>query len=203
MVRTETDDLELWSLDAEGIARHELGRAVTASLVRFSPNSLTVAAVTGQGLSVWDTTKGERLVGPIENLQLRWGLGSFGALAEIFSADSRLLLTFAPTGVSIIDLQTRTVAPPLVGLGSNDQGVAGISISPDGRFLAAVQFNTAQLWDRATSTPLGKPLPLRNIARGAVFSRDSRRAAHVDAARSPGLGCRDAEAVDRTDRDKI
>ncbi|MSU50453.1 MAG: hypothetical protein EXS37_15440 [Opitutus sp.] len=179
MVRTATDDLELWSLGAEGIARHELGRSAHTGgdplQVRFSPDSLAVAAVTGQGLSVWDTTKGERILGPIENLRLQGNQGTGSALAELFSADSRLLLTFAPTGVSIIDLQTRTVAPPLVGLGSNNQGVAAISISPDGRFLAAVQLNTARLWDRATSTPLGEPLPLRTIARGAVFSRDSRR----------------------------
>jgi WD40 repeat protein len=95
-----------------------------------------------------------------------------GSLA--FSASGRLLavasagdvrfwnpLTGAQVGSPIV-----VDPPPQQGI---SRGVAGLALTPDGRYLATVDGNgQLQLWDTTTRRPVGLPLPPGSLTSGGL-----------------------------------
>ena len=163
-------DLELWNLAGPEIARRPLGNVGPGTTKRFSPDSSLLAVSAGGVLRVYNTGKGGQIVGPIENVL---GISPLYGANQSFSPSNRYLavVTKSNDTVQILDLMTRTLGEPL----RQNQSIVAVAFSPDDRYAAVVLSIGVQLWDLQSRTTVGERLPHRNITRGAVFTRDSKR----------------------------
>jgi WD40 repeat protein/class 3 adenylate cyclase len=155
--------VHLW--DARG---RPIGRlaAPGASDVAFTPDGRALAAATGDGAVVWDTSQ-------LDSRGVRYGAGGRPALHVAFAPNGRTLAVAGIDSVTLWKLASHA-ARRLPRRGTVD----AIAFSPDGRHLAVAPAQAPlELWD--VTAPGAAPRQLRGV-RGAVaiaFSPDRGRLA--------------------------
>jgi WD40 repeat protein/DNA-binding SARP family transcriptional activator len=142
----------IWDL-ATGRARETLGghtAAVTG--VTFSPDDRTLyTASWDRSVLVWDLA-GDRRLSRSFTAARRVSSQSFskkGALLALGHGDGT---------VTLVDLTRR--APAATPLQAHSGAVQAVALSPDGRLLASADAHSAIVWDLATRSPTGRPIPV-------------------------------------------
>jgi WD40 repeat protein len=88
----------------------------------------------------------------------------------VFIRQDSELVTATPDGIAWRDAATgRLFRTDPIG------GVAVLTVSPDGAYLAVGGYEQARLWNISTRSPVGPVLPHRNTILATAFSPDSRR----------------------------
>jgi WD40 repeat protein len=111
--------------------------------VTFSPDGRLLAAGTGGGAVIWDTTTWEKVGAPLK--------GTTSPVPSVaFGRDSRRLITAGASQrvAQLWDVSARAVTHTLRGHGSP---VNGVAFSPDGKLIATGSNDqTVKVWDAAT-----------------------------------------------------
>jgi serine/threonine protein kinase/WD40 repeat protein len=168
---------ELWTLRDPEIVRHALGPYPEVDFRRwaFSRDSSHVGAIIDRTeLRVWDTDGGRPVLGPIS-----------GVISFAFSSDARWLAATETNGsVALWDLGTASL---IRRCGPGDAPQEWVTVSPDGRWVAASDVPslnewgmshgtaTVHVWNVSTGGPGCPPIVQRGPVRGLTFTADSQR----------------------------
>lgn len=120
-------------------------------------------------ISIWNTTTGERIVGPIRDLgnivtSLVWSSDS----SKLYSASDKFARVF------------NTITGELLHCYTHDDDLYSVALSPINNVLVCVGWvGIAQLWNTESHYPLGRSLlPDRKTIRCVSFSQDGRYLAY-------------------------
>lgn len=132
----------------------------------FSPDSQWIASGESGGLSVWPVNGGP------PSVKLR---ANRGVSRVVFFPDGRRLATSSGTGYSNRETQVwdLTTGDETLALDANESTEETLTVSPDGRFLAANLGAVIKLWDLATGRQLRTIVGHQETVTGLAFSPDS------------------------------
>ncbi|OCH90173.1 WD40 repeat-like protein [Obba rivulosa] len=159
--------IQIWDPTSGSLVQDPLQgyRGSVLSLAVSSDGGLVAAATAGGMVHLWNTSTGKRAGEPLHVTQRVTGV--------VFLAQDALLASSSADGlIRIWDVQKGALARAPLAARSTPLHVA---VSPDGKVLAAVSRDSAELWDVATWESKGDPLQPGDSA--VAFSPDSQRLA--------------------------
>jgi hypothetical protein len=131
--------------------------------LRFSADGLRFATRDENNtLRVWDVSTGKLQAGPFKGSD-RFALSPDGRLLAFKAVENTWIWDFTAGRIRSDSMRHRGA-------------ILGLAFSPDNRLLATASVDgTAQLWDVATSQPIGAPLIHRYYVRSIAFAPDGLR----------------------------
>ncbi|MFI8962631.1 WD40 repeat domain-containing serine/threonine protein kinase [Streptomyces sp. NPDC053493] len=148
------------------------------SSLAFSPDGRAVAYAGNFMATIWDVRSRQRIATYVERPDHQEFAVDGAVSSAVFTGDGRTLVVATNQGrLRFWDIRRRTLRATVQG---PEQGLYGLTLSPDGKTLAARSQNDLRLYRTATRTALETLTDAGDVLGAVAFSRDGGRIAATE-----------------------